>query len=945
MNRTLSASGPAVPLFSGAPALETVRLSGREGVNSLFEYELLLKTPEGLNIGASHAIDFDLDNFVGREISCSIQLDGSGRFVPGAPGENRGPVGAGVRQINGLVTDPAFWGQDGRHVLYKFILRPWLHLATLSCDCKVFQNRTVVSILDELLVDYGFPVEKRLYERYPILDYQTQFNETDFAFFERLCQQWGISYHFEHSEGKHRLVLCDAMGAYGKNPSAAYHQVDYHPPGWKVDSEHLHSFAPAHQLVSGRYGTRDYDYTRPRADLGVTREEPRPTGHSEGEVYEWHASAGGSHYAQPRAGASEGGDPMEEGRQMALLRMQALRSPAVHAQASGNLRGMVPGCTFALRGHPREKANAEYLILETTFLVEDVSQDSQRREGEAAAQQQWRVQVDLRAHPARVPLRPAFTRTKPHTCGPQSALVVGPDDQNIWTDEFGRIKVQFPWDRLGQKNQHSSCWVRVSSPWAGNQLGSIQLPRVGQEVIVDFLGGNPDLPICMGRVHNQFNLPPWALPGQSALSGFRSRELTQGGGNSAGGRSNHLVFDDTEAKLQVQLKSDYQHSLLDLGYIDRIEGNTGRLDHRGEGFELRTDGHGAVRAQDGLIVSTDGRERARGHVKDVSETLQRLARAREQHERCFEAAASVRAQQAGDQDRVAKAIARQNEEIQGTQAPQGGQSSARFPELSQPHLLLSSPAGIETAAEGTTHIASGEHVALTSGGHTSISADQSLIAVALKAVKLFAQEQGMLLVAAKADIDLQALSNSIHLLAKLEITQTAERITIRAKEELRLEGGGSYQVLNADGITEGTRGAYVNHAGSHAFVAPHNVPTNLDLPTVDMKSQPGALLLKLSSHPQGGHVLAGEPYTLFRNGAEVGSGITDAHGQVLIKNHQTGVKDYEVRLTNGARFPLQVHDQLDDSPEQQLARRGFRASLNAQSRYQDYGIDARGNDA
>lgn len=171
MSRTLSVAGAAIP-----DSLEPVRLSGREGVNSLFAYELLLKTPDALNFSFGAAADVDLDSFIGREIGCRIELDG-----------------AGERQINALITDAQLWGEEGRHVQYKLTLRPWLHLATLTTDCKIYQNKTVVQILDELLSDYAFPVDKHLSETYPPRDFQTQFNESDFAFFERLCQEWGLN--------------------------------------------------------------------------------------------------------------------------------------------------------------------------------------------------------------------------------------------------------------------------------------------------------------------------------------------------------------------------------------------------------------------------------------------------------------------------------------------------------------------------------------------------------------------------------------------------------------------------------------------------------------------------------------------------------------------------------------------------------------------------------
>ncbi|MGJ7512721.1 type VI secretion system Vgr family protein, partial [Variovorax sp. GT1P44] len=875
-------SSAAVPVFLGAPALEPVRLSGCEGLNSLFEYELLLQTPDALNVGASEAADFNLDDFIGREITCSIQFDGAGEFIPDVVGASIDHIGAGVRQISALIADAACLGEEGRHIRYCLTLRPWLHLATLTTDCKIFQNKTVVDILDELLADYAFAVDKRLIETYPPRDYQTQFNESDFAFFERLCQEWGISYFFEHSEGKHRLVLIDNMGAYKQNASEAYRQVEYHAPGWKVDAEYLHVFVPENQLTSGKYATRDYDYTRPRAGLTQTRSDPRPTGQADGEVYQWHDGRGGSHYAQPKAGAGEANDPHEEGRFIALLRMQALRTHGARATASGNLRGMTPGCTFKLKKHPRHTANAEYLILETQFLIEDVAQDSQRQDAASGLKQQWRVQVDFTAHPVKEPLRPELLRAKPHTHGPQTALVVGPEGQNLWTDELGRIKVQFPWDRLGQKNHHSSCWLRVSSPWAGNQLGGIQIPRIGQEVIVAFLGGDPDLPICTGRVHNQTNLPPWELPGQSALSGFRSRELTKEGGNSAAGRSNHLILDDTEQKIQVQLKSDHQHSQLSLGHITRIEDNAGRKDPRGEGFELRTDGHGAIRAQDGLLISTEARTKAAAHVKDMRDTLQRLTQAREQHENGFDVANRAKAQEDGDQDQVARALKAQNDAIKG----KGGTEEGKFPELAEPHLVLASPAGIESTTAGSTHIASDAHTALTSGEHISLSSGASLLAVALDAIKLFAEQEGMHLVAAQADIDIQALANSINLLAKLEITQTAERITIRAKEELRLEGGGSYEMLNAQGIAHGTPGDYANHAASHNFDGPKALdalypmllPAGLTAGSSQQLREEQFVLLEHA----GGLRLAQQKYRIVFDGGRTVEGVTNDQGETEV---------------------------------------------------------------
>lgn len=819
---TLSVISTAIPSSLAQPVLAPVRLSGREGVNGLFEYELILKTPDALNLGASGAADFDLDGFIGREMTCVIALDGAGERLQGAVGGGHGGIGAGIRQVSGIVTEAAMLGEAGRHAVYRFTIRPWLHLATLNCDCKIYQDQTVVDTLDQVLGNYAFPVEKRLYDTYPLRDYCVQWNESDFEFFERLCQEYGINYHFEHSGDAHRLVLSDAMAAYRECPSAAYANVEFHTPGYKTDAEYIHHFVPSHQLTSSAYATRDYDYTRSKARLAGQFSDPRPASQVRSEVYQYHASVGGSHFAQPDAGSSGPNDPAAEARVFARLRMQHLRTHGVRAQAAGNLRGMVPGCTFRMQGHPRERANAQYLILHTDFVIEDVGQDSQIKDAGPDRAQRWRVGVELTAHPVGEALRPTLTRAKPKTGGPQNAVVVGPSGQDIWTDEYGRIKVQFPWDRNGQFDQNSSCKVRVSAAWAGNQLGAMHVPRIGQEVVIEFFGGDPDLPICTGRVYNQMNLPPFKLPDQAALSGFRSRELVAGGGNGAAGRSNQLILDDTAGNIQAQLKSDHQSSSLSLGAIARIEDNAGRKDPRGQGYELRTDGHGVMRAADGMLITTEARMDAAGHAKHLGDALPRLMLARDLIEGQSDAARTSRAQTKGDQDAVAKALGKQNDAIKGSG---GNPQEGRFPELADPHLVLASPSGMALTSGGSTHIASVEHTQVTSSGHTSINSGGSLIAVALEAFKVYAMQNGMEVIAAQADIEIKALENSIRMLAKDKIELAADIINITARTRLTINGGGSYGEYSAGSITKGTTGKYANHANVHSHAPGDSKPT------------------------------------------------------------------------------------------------------------------------
>ncbi len=799
-SRTLSASSTSIPKIMGQPALVPVKLSGTEGLNGLFEYHLDLKTPDGLNLIPSHAANFKLNDFIGRELTVKIELEGNGSFISGAAGGSAVNTGAGTREITGLITDAALLGESGRFVHYQLTLRPWLHLATENSDCRIYQDATVVEILDALLGKYSFPVDKRFIDTYPKRDYQTQFNESDYHFFCRLCEEWGINWFFEHSDGKHRLVLIDNMGAHKKNPSAAYQQIPFYPEGHKIDAEYVHRFTPTERITSGSYVTRDYDYTRPKADLTVKRSDPRPTAHNQQEVYEWHADA---HYSQPKAGVDkDGNDPAEESKFIARMRMESLRQRGHHAQGSGHLRGMVPGCTFALQKHPQHAANTDYLIVSTSLLIEEVAQASQSP-GAAVTNalnplaQSYKVELDFDVHLLKEQYRPERRTQKPFTRGPQTALVVGPEDQNIWTDQYGRIKVQFPWDRLGQNNQNSSCWIRVSSPWAGNQLGGIQLPRIGQEVIVDFIGGDPDLPICTGRVHNQSNLPPWSLPGQSTLSGFRSRELTKDGGNAAGGRSNHLILDDTEQKIQAQLKSDHLHSQLSLGHITRIEDNQGRKDARGEGFELRTDGAGALRAVEGILLSTNARLRAAGTINDYTEIIadleQALAIAKQLDPDDYVPHSA--AQDIQPQQDLTQAVTAQHDNGQGKQS--GGQRV----------IAISSPAGIASATPKDQLHYAGRNIDTVAGNNQQHYAMSDILHTAGNSIHEFAHDGDIGNIANKGKVVLQAQHNSMELTAddSLTMTSTEDGIVFQAKDYIMLRSGESFLKVTEHDITVDAR--------------------------------------------------------------------------------------------------------------------------------------------
>ena len=499
-------SGSAVPdgmlLFAS--------LGGTETVGELFTYSIKLKTPDILNLGyVSPAANLQLKPMVGKDLCVHIELDGGGK-----------------RYISGLVTAARVAGHQGRSVVYELRLEPWLKILTHTSDYKAFQNKNVVDILDEVLDEYPWPVEKRLVENYPTRAWQVQYGETDFDFVQRLMQEWGIYWWFEHSENSHTLVLADAINVH--KACADSPLVCYYQKGLKLDKEFIHTITANESLRSGQWVLNDFDFMKPRSLLKSTVANPRETGLAEYEHYEWP----GDYFTK------------SEGEMLTRIRMEEQRSPGSRVQGSGNIRTLMTGFTFTLENYPTAEVNREYLLVQTTLFIQDNAQHS-------GQDQHFSYSTSFELHPTSEVYRPQRTLSKPHTKGPQSAIVTGPAGQEIWTDKYGRVKVQFGWDRYGKNDENSSCWVRVSYPWAGKGFGGIQIPRIGQEVLVDFKNGDPDLPIIVGRTYNQDTMPPWGLPGAATQSGFYSHTI--GGGPT---NANALRFEDKTGGEEIWLHAE-----------------------------------------------------------------------------------------------------------------------------------------------------------------------------------------------------------------------------------------------------------------------------------------------------------------------------------------------------------------------------------------------------
>jgi type VI secretion system secreted protein VgrG len=812
------------------------RLSAHEEVSRCFRFEVELLSDDAR---------IPLKAMMARMVTISlVREDGS------------------LRYFNGYVTEFRFLRTDGGFAFYRMVLEPWLAFARLRKDNVSFHGKSVIELTEATFAHYRQADWRvAIVGDYPRMTCANQYDETDYNHLHRRWESLGLLYSYEHRADGHTLWLSDKsafvppVDATGIDDSG---EIPFRDKAGSLEDDGIREWSAVRTIGSGQTTLASFDYKNP-----IVQRSTAESLNKQGDVfpYEIYENTG-----------SYGFRTHDDGENLAYQRMGERDSNTQYFEARGNDRTVQPGRCFKLGGHfsaelrvpkrgeppPPSIRDRDYLILSVDH---EASNNYQTGPGAPSHYENtFRcVRKDIPWFPG-----PNYNSQPCTYPGIQTAIVVGPAGSEIHTDGYGRVKVQFHWDRLGQYDENSSPWLRVMAPGAGSEFGNIRLPRVGEEVAVVFLDANIDHPVILGGLYNYTHMPPWQLPEQQALSGLRSREL---GGET---RGNHLVLDDTPGKIQAQLKSDHQCSQLSLGHISRIEDHRGRQDERGEGWEIATDAWGVARAGKGMLISTEARPNATSQVKDMGETIQRLASAQQEQRNHAEVAEKNRAQESGQQSRVAASVKAQNDAIRGD-----GSSSAKrsFPELSEPHLILASAAGIATTTAQSTHIASEEDTAITTGKSVAIAAGDGFFASVVTTLRLFAQRAGMKLIAVAGDIDVQALSDSINLLAKLNITQTGNRIVINAKEDIVINGGGSYVKFSGAGIEHGTTGTFVAHAASHSFID----PKSLALASNEMEK--GHFDQTPILHDLDGP-LANRKFELTREDGTIIRGVTDAEGRV-----------------------------------------------------------------
>lgn len=455
-----------------------------------------------------------------------------------APDELLGqPMGLAVemrdgvqRHIGGHVTRFGLGRHQGRYFGYEAVLRPWLWFLTRTSDCRIFQSQTVPEIVEAVFKDHAAIAnyEFKLVRSYRQRVYCVQYRETDFNFVARLLEDSGIYWYFEHADGSQKLMLVDAATSHAPMPGETrlpyYENAGQVPP----DTEYVTGWHYSHAVKPGKTALTSYDFERPSTQLQVQQALQRQYTYSDQELFDFQGD-----YTQKGDGQVLVDDRLEEQQ----CRYERLTG-------TSNAHALATGCLFDLVKHPRDDQNAEYLCLQLQLTARQQPDESGGGPGE--------LTCSFAAMRSDQQFRPLRRTPKPFVQGPQTAVVVGPSGEEIFTDKYGRVKVKFHWDRDPAKNEKSSCWVRVSSPWAGKSFGFVQLPRMGQEVIVDFLEGDPDQPIITGRVYNAEQMPPWDLPANATQSGVLSRS-SKGG---AYGNANALRFEDKKGSEQVWLHAE-----------------------------------------------------------------------------------------------------------------------------------------------------------------------------------------------------------------------------------------------------------------------------------------------------------------------------------------------------------------------------------------------------
>ncbi|MBS7560606.1 type VI secretion system tip protein VgrG [Pseudomonas sp. RC4D1] len=702
--------------------------------------------------------------------------------------------GLQVRHVHGLVSSFTQGKTGFRRTRYRLLVEPQLARLALSSDWRIFQQKTVPEILKSVLDEHGvLDYQPYIHTPHAPCEYCVQAGDTDLYLFDRLSTEEGLFYFFKHDANAHTLVQGDKL--YVQERIQGGPVLYTTQPAGDAPQPVLYAFSYTENVRTAEQTQRDYSFKRPAFD-----QQQRQLGDDlehQAQRYERYDYPG-------RYKSSAVGQPFTQNR------LLGRRHDARVATVEGDDPRLIPGFSFQLTGHPRGDFNRWWRSVRITHKgIQHASQQEEAAGAEMGVSYDFRAQIiaeDCEWRPRPLP--------KPVIDGPQIATVVGPEGEEIHTDEYGRVKIQFPWDREGKHNGFSSCWVRVSQNWAGADWGHMAIPRIGQEVIVDYLDGDCDQPIITGRTYRASHMPPYCLPDHKTLNTLKSKE-------HKGSRANELRIDDTTQQISAALMSDHGSSALHLGYLThpRPEGGA----PRGEGFELRTDERGALRAAKGLLLSTEAQLQAnagqlqRGVAIQVLEAALQLAKGLGDYAEDHQGVGHDTQPQQTLSEAVRDLGHGANDE---SQQSNGG----------NPAIALSGQAGIAAVSPQSVTLAAGEHIDSIAQQNQQLTSGQKFVVNAGSDLGLFAQSGEMRHITHQGPMLLQAQQNSIRLEAdqSVEVSAGQQHVLVSAKEHITLMCGGAYLTLKGGNIELGMPGNFTVKAAKHSSIGPAHASTTFN---------------------------------------------------------------------------------------------------------------------
>jgi type VI secretion system secreted protein VgrG len=886
--------------------LPAQRAEGEEALSKPYKIEVTCQSPES---------GIELKHLIGLPAQIGI-LTAQAGGLPGIAGlgwqeEERESAEEVIRC--GIVTAARALGADGGFARYQLTIEPPLTLLRQQRKSRVFQDISVPDIVKTILDEHlaGNPAFAKTFAHrfdltgtYPPRSYCLQYRESELDFIERLLAEEGIGYRFEHTGGQTDaqadeesaeeedeedetetpipLVTFIAFDDPWKLPQAAQGEIRFHRAEATEAEDSLTEWTGQRQIGPGSVSLIAFDYK-----LAATDNAARFAATDQGEAggMEEHLE---DYDPQTLYYASQ-----EEGLDhYAKLRQQAHDRHKKTFFGQGNVRELRAGEWFTLTEHPDYdpdfEEDAQFTVTRLAFTATNNLPGEDKEEKD---ERPYRVKIE--AQRKGIPLVPDFAHTshaKPVAHGTQTALVVGPANEEVYTDELGRIKIQFHWQRPEEHpergarfDETSSCWIRVAYPSAGAAWGHQFIPRIGQEVVVAFLEDDIDRPLVIGVVYDGRQPPPWFsgaghLPANKTLSGIQTKE-------HFGVGYNELLFDDTPGEVRAKFSSEPGKSQLNLGWLAHPRSD-GEAEPRGEGFELRSDFSGALRAARGLLLSAHGRRLAAGGQLDRQELIAQLETAL--------AIARALGEDADKHDAEGTETKPQEQLTEHVKQWEAGSNTdqAGGDPNGKGIAALTAPEGMALASEANLLLVSGASQDFVAAQDANHSVGQNLRQRVGRAFSLFVQQAGMKLIAAAGKIIVRALSDEIeiaaakklHLFSQEEIVLDAPKITLRAQGAGVEYGGGA--------ITSRTTGAHTRHAASHADVGPASVT-----PEGELNATQERFDQKVRLYWQGGQTpVANRRYRLHLENGGVLEGVTDPEGHTQHFQSELGFARYKVEL-------------------------------------------------